>query len=299
MNDWDDLRFFLAVARKGSIRGAAGLLGVNHSTVSRRIDAFEKKLGTRLFERLPSGYLITQAGEEMSRSAAKIEAEFDTIGRQVTGRDTQLDGVLKVSLHNSLADKLLMPLFVEFQRNYPEIELDFDIDHSMADLSRREADVAIRISNDPPDSLVGRRVVRYATSTYASLEYLERTRNLEDRKALAWIGWYDPVPDPQWIRDSQYPDVSARNHICHPLTQLAAAKAGMGLAMLPCFMADTEPDLRRVPNASINPSRDVWVLTHEDLRHTARVRHFTDFMVKGILAEKDLLEGKCPHEPCS
>ncbi|KAE9629016.1 LysR family transcriptional regulator [Parasedimentitalea maritima] len=297
MNDWDDLRYFLAVSRKGSIRGAAAMLGVNHSTVSRRIDAFEKKLGTRLFERLPSGYFMTQAGEDMSQSAAKIESEVNSIGRQVIGRDTQLDGVLKVTLHNSLADKLLMPMFVAFQRDYPEIELAFDITHSMANLSKREADVAIRISNDPPDNLVGRRVVRYATSTYASLDYLERTGNLKNREALTWIGWYDPVPDPQWIRDSQYPDVLARNSICHPLTQLAAVKAGMGLAMLPCFMADTEPTLRRVPNATVNPSRDVWVLTHEDLRHTARVRHFTDYIVKEILGQKDLLEGKCPFAP--
>lgn len=294
MNDWDDLRFFLAVARKGSIRGAAALLDVNHSTVSRRIDAFEKKIGTRLFERLPAGYFITQAGEEMSHSAAKIEAEVDTIGRQVTGRDARLDGVLRVTLHDSLAQKLLMPIFVEFGRSYPEIELDLAITHSMADLSKREADVAIRISNDPPDSLVGRRLVRYATSTYSSLDYLARHGDLKDRNNLTWIGWGDQIPDPQWIRDSHYPNVPARNCICHPLAQLEAAKAGMGLAMLPCFMADTEPTLRRVPPATANPSRDIWILTHEDLRHTARIRRFTDFVAKGILAQKDLLEGKCP-----
>ena len=294
MSNWDDIRFFLAVARKGSIRGAAASLGVNHSTVSRRIDAFEKKLGTRLFERLSSGYLITRAGEEMSLSAAKIEAEVNTIGRQVAGRDTQLDGVLKVTLHSSLADKLLMPVFVDFRRTYPDIELDLNISHSLADLSNREADVAIRISNDPPDHLVGRRVIRYATSIYASLAYLEQTQNLQDKETLTWVGWNDAVPDPQWIRDSAYPDVPARNRIQQPLTQLAAAKAGMGLAMLPCFMADTEPDLRRVPLATVKPNRDIWVLTHEDLRHTARVRHFTDFVVQGILAKKDLLEGKCP-----
>lgn len=298
MNDWDDLRFFLAVARKGSIRGAAALLDVNHSTVSRRIDAFEKKIGARLFERLPSGYFITQAGEEMSLSAAKIEAEVNTIGRQVTGRDTRLDGVLKVTLHDSLAQKLLMPLFVEFNRTYPEIELELEITHSMANLSKREADVAIRISNDPPDSLVGRRLVRYATSTYASLDYLAEHGDLKIRNDLSWIGWGDGVPDPQWVRDSHYPDVLARNCICHPLSQLEAVKAGMGLAMLPCFMADTEPTLRRVPPATAYPNRDIWILTHEDLRHTARIRRFTDFMSKGILEKKDLLEGRCPQD-CS
>ncbi|WP_235008464.1 LysR family transcriptional regulator [Candidatus Halocynthiibacter alkanivorans] len=276
------------------------LLGVNHSTVSRRIDAFEKKLGTRLFERLPSGYFITPAGEEMSRSAARIEAEFDTIGRRVTGRDAQLEGLLRVTVHDSLAQKLLMPDLVAFGREYPGIELELIISHSMADLARREADVAIRISNDPPDSLVGRRIVRYATSIYASHEYLAQHENLKNHTDLTWIGWNDRVPDPQWVRDSPYPDVPARNLIYHPLTQLEAVKAGMGLAMLPCFMADTEPTLRRVPPATATPNRDIWILTHEDLRHTARVRLFTDFIAKAMLARKDLLEGRSPiNSPAS
>lgn len=294
MNDWDDFRFFLAVARKGSIRGAATLLGVNHSTVSRRIEAFEKKIGTRLFERLPSGYFITQAGAEMSQSVAKIEAEVNTIDRHVAGRDSRLDGVLRVTLHDSLAQKLLMPIFVKFGRTYPEIELELEISHSMADLSKREADVAIRISNDPPDSLVGRRLVRYATSTYASLDYLAQHKDMKAGQNLTWIGWGDRIPDPQWVRDSHFPDVPARNCIGHPMAQLEAAKAGMGLAMLPCFMADTEPMLRRVPPATAYPNRDIWILSHGDLRHTARIRKFTDFVAKGVLAQKDLLEGKRP-----
>lgn len=103
------------------------------------------------------------------------------------------------------------------------------------------------------------------------------------------------MPDPQWVRDSPYPEVPARNRIHYPLIQLAAAKAGMGMAVLPCFMGDTEFDLRRVPPGIATPDRDIWLLTHEDLRHTARVRLFIDFMAKAILVKKDLLEGRCPH----
>lgn len=295
MKDWDDLRFFLAVARKGSIRGAAALLGVNHSTVSRRIDVYEKRLGTRLFERLPSGYFVTQAGEAMRRSAELIETEVDTIDRHVIGGDARLSGVLRVTLTESMAQKLLMPDLVEFTKAHPAIELDLITTNSTANLARREADVAIRVSNDPPDSLVGRRILKFALANYASVDYLDRHDMSKPGNNITWIGAGDPVPDPQWVRDSPYPGVPARNHAHHPLIQLEAAKAGMGMAILPCFLGDTEPGLRRVRPASTISGQDIWLLTHEDLRHTARVRLFIDLIAKAILAKKDLLEGQCPQ----
>ena len=113
---------------------------------------------------------------------------------------------------------------------------------------------------------------------------------------LAWIGWDDVVSDPQWVRESPYPRAPARNRIFHSMVQLEAAKAGMGLAMLPCFMGDTEPALRRLPPATPMSDRDIWLLTHEDLRHTARVRRFLDCMAEAILAKRDLIEGRCPRE---
>lgn len=293
MNDWDDLRFFLAVARKGSVRGAAAQLGVNHSTVSRRIDAFEKKLSARLFERLPSGYFITSAGEEMRQSAENIEAEVDTIDRRVVGQDRRLGGLLRVTLVESMAQNLLMADLVAFIGLHPEIELDLITTNSTVNLSKREADVAIRVSNDPTDTLVGRRVLKLAIANYASTDYLASHNPSKSPNDLTWIGAGDPVPDPQWVRDSPYPKTSARNHIRHPLVQLAAAKAGMGMAILPCFIGDSELTLRRVPPAAATPDRDVWLLTHEDLRQTARVRVFIDFMANAILAKKDLLEGRC------
>ncbi len=295
VKNWDELRYFLAVARKGSVRGAAIMLGVNHSTVSRRIDAFEKTLGVRLFERLPSGYFVTPAGEEMLQSAEQIENAVAAINRHVTGRDTRLSGLLRVTLHDSLAQNLLMPDLAAFCEVYPGIELELVISHSMADLARREADIAVRVSNDPPDSLFGRRILRYAAAIYASQDYLARHQPTNGGSNLTWIGWNDSVPDPQWVRESPYPEARARNRIPNPLAQLAAAKAGMGLSMLPCFIGDTEPTLRRLPPATAMPSRDIWLLTHEDLRKTARVQHFLRFMAKAILAKRDLLEGRCPQ----
>jgi len=295
MKDWDDLRFFLAVARKGSIRGAAALLEVNHSTVSRRIDAFEKKLGARLFERLPSGYFMTHAGEGMRQSAESIEAEFHAIDRRVVGRDAKPSGLLRVTLLDAMAQKLLMPDIVQFNRAHSGIELELVASDSTANLSKREADVAIRISNDPPDSLVGRRVVKLATASYASVDYLARMARPDGKSDLTWIGWDDPVSDPQWVRDGPYPEIPARNRINHSMLQLEAAKAGMGMAVLPCFLGDAERSLRRVAPERATPLWEIWLLTHEDLRRTARVRLFMDFMANAILAKKDLLEGRCPQ----
>ncbi|MFT4584414.1 MAG: DNA-binding transcriptional LysR family regulator [Gammaproteobacteria bacterium] len=295
MNDWDDLRFFLAVARRGSIRGAAALLAVNHSTVSRRIDALEKKLGTRLFERLPSGYFITHSGEEMRLSAESIEAEFHAIDRRVVGHDARPSGLLRVTLLDAMAQKLLMTDIVRFNNAHPGIELELIASDSIANLSKREADVAIRISNDPPDNLVGRRVVKLATASYASVDYLARHTLPDAKSDLTWIGWDNPVSDPQWVRDGPYPQVPARNRINSSLLQLEAAKAGMGMVVLPCFLGDAEPSLRRVAPGTATPLWEIWLLTHEDLRRTARVRLFMDFMADAILAKKDLLEGRCPR----
>lgn len=295
MKDWDDLRYFLAVARKGSIRAAAAALAVNHSTVSRRIDAFEAKANARLFERLPSGYVLTEAGEHILELVERIETDAVAVGRRLAGRDSELSGTLRVTLPNTIATKLLMPDLVAFSQAFPEIDLAIDVSLSMADLARRQADVAIRVSNDPPGNLVGRRLVKYARSIYASQEYLVRHDVVSAPERLEWIGWNDSVANPQWVRESPFPDAVVKHRVPDTLAHLEAAKNGLGISMLPCFIGDTEPTLRRLPPGLAEPDREIWLLTHEDLRNTARVRRFMDFMANAILAKKGLLEGRRPR----
>jgi DNA-binding transcriptional LysR family regulator len=296
MKDWDDLRYFLAVARKGSIRAAAAALAVNHSTVSRRIDAFEERANARLFERLPSGYVLTEAGEHILELVERIEANAIAVGRRLAGRDLELSGTLRATLPNTIATRLIMPDLVAFSEMYPEISLAINVSSSMADLTRRQADVAIRVSNDPPGNLVGRRLVKYARSVYASEQYLARHDVLSEPGRLEWIGWNDTVAKPQWVRESLYPDAIVRHSVPNTMAHLEAAKNAMGLCMLPCFIGDTEPSLRRLPPGHAEPDREIWLLTHEDLRHTARVRRFMDFIANAVLAKKDLLEGRCHRE---
>lgn len=291
--DWDDLRFFLAVARKGSIRAASTALAVNHSTVSRRINAFEEKLGVRLFERLPTGYVLTPAGEEMVESAQRIEDEVVKLDRQVIGRDAQLNGVLRVTMPAALATHLLAPDLAAFSRTYPGIQLELAISDEEFNLKKREADVAIRLTTNPPDYLVGRPIVKPAKGIYASRSYLEQHDPDTHPEEMHWLGWEDSVPYPQWVKESNFPSSTIFHQTDNILVQLETARAGMGLTMLPCFMADPIPDLHRLALSGASSCGDIWILTHKDLRATARVRTFIDFMLEAFERHRDLLEGRC------
>lgn len=294
MADWDDLRYFLAVAREGSIRAAARGFGVNHSTVSRRIDSLEVSLGARLFDRLPSGYTLTSDGEAILEGTARIAEETAAIERSVAGRDRRLSGTVRVATDVSFGTRVLVPHCAEFSTANPEIELQLIADPRLANLTKREADVAIRFTNEPPESLVGRRLCSAAASAYGSPGYLDRQSARGEWVTLDWIGWDDDETKPTWA-SKDFPAVQLRSRVNSVVLMLEAAKAGMGIANLPCFMGDAEPALRRV---TVEPPRQVsavWILAHKDLRSTARVRAFIDYITDKIIAEKDLIEGKRPQ----
>ena len=294
--DWDNLRYFLAVARKGSIRAAAAALSVNHSTVARRITSFEKKLGVRLFERLPNGYVLTSTGEEMMRSAQHIEDEIVKLDRQVIGRDAQLNGVLRVTMPTVLATHLLMPDIAAFTKIYPSIQLEMAFSSEEFNLRKREADIAIRLTQNPPDYLVGRRILHPAKGVYASHDYLRSHNPNKDPDNLSWIGWEELSSPTQWNKDSRFSASPVVHKADDLLAQLEAVKAGIGIAMLPCFLADTVPSLERLERITAKGTcGDLWILTHEDLRATARVRAFIDFMLNAFEQHRDLLEGRCYH----
>jgi len=292
--NWDDLRFFLAVARTGTIRGAARELSVNHSTVSRRISSLQSTLATRLFEKLPDGYLLTESGESLYRSAERIESEARAAQRQVAGQDASLHGQLRVTLPDSVAMKLIMPDLAAFTRAYPQIEIELLVSYQIADLSRREADVALRFSADPAPDLVGRRLLALATAVYASPAYLYEAGWPEDPSQLVWIGWKEESGVPGWVRNSPFPHAPVRHRINHSISQLEAAKSGLGLTLLPCFLGDAEPLLRRASPNTL-PGRELWLLTHEDLRRSARVQHFIRFMATALLHRRALIEGRLPQ----
>ncbi len=289
---WDDLRVFLEIARTGSLAGAARALGVNHSTVFRRINAFEAKLGVRLFERLPTGYALTVAGEEMQASAARVEREIDRLDRRITGQDLRLEGSLVVTTTDTIIENLLTPHLLGFRNAYPGIVLELVIDNQNVNLSKRQADVAVRPTRNPPETLVGRKVADVAVAPYASPRYMKGRAAAPE--ALDWLTVDESLShlaSARWFRET-YPDANVVVRANSLFGLLHTCEAGMGAALLPCFMADRRKPLTRIGEPIPGAGTMLWLLTHEDLRHTGRVRAFMDFMAGALSSETDLLEGR-------
>ncbi len=286
--NWDDLRLFLAVARTGSISGAAKKLGVQHSTVSRRMRQFEEKLGTRLIERKTGRYELTQAGENVKEASARIEREVLGVDSALLGQDAQQVGPLKVAALNNMASSVLMPMFASFSKQYPQVELHILVANIDASLSQREADVAIRLTNAPTETLLGKRIVTVASTIYGSRSYLKEL--LQQGGDPKWIGVECCGFHKSWTRQSS----SEQSHNFYSDdTQLthSAIREGMGVSILPCFMGDADPELERYCDPDPSFNLGLWVLLHPDLKRTARVLAFRDHMVLAIKEKKSVFEG--------
>ena len=290
--NWDDLRIFLAVARTGSISGAAKQLGVQHSTISRRMRQFEEKLGTRLLERKTGRYELTQAGQNVKEASGRIEREVLAVDGALLGKDTQQVGPLKVAALNNMASSVLMPMFTSFTKKLPQVELHIIVSNIDASLSQREADVAIRLTNTPTDTLIGKRVVTVASSIYGSRSYLQQLRKQGGEPK--WIGVECCGFHKSWTKQLCN---EHSHHFYSDDTQLthAAIREGIGVSMLPCFMGDADPLLERYCDPDPAYNLGLWVLLHPDLKRTARVLAFRDHMIQAINEKKDLFEGLCSH----
>lgn len=292
--DWDDLRHVLAVGRGRTLSAAARSLGVNHSTVFRRIRLIEQRLGVRLFERHRDGYTPTPAGEEAVAFAEQMEGGFDALERRLAGRDTRPSGTVRVTTTDTLLTAVLPPILAAFHSAYPEIELEVVAANEFLSLSKRDADVAIRPATNPPETLVGRRVCGVATAIYGSAAYLESASPGDDLAAHAWVAADDSLahlPAARWLRKT-LPAVRPVLRANTLLGMQAAARAGFGLAALPCFLGDSAPELRRVRPPLEELTGELWLLTHRDLRQVARVRVFLDFMARELRRMSAEFEGR-------
>lgn len=295
--DWTDLRYFAAVGRLGTLAGAARELGVNHSTVFRRLNALESELGVKLFERLPTGYALTTPGEEMLATATRVEEEITALDRRISGRDYRLSGPIRVTTTDTLGLSFVQPYLYRFHQQYPGIQVELVISNEFFSLSKREADIAIRPTRTPPEELVGRKLSDIAWAVYGSKEYLKgrrKPRKREDLAGHALVRGDDSLGTlaaERWLRrHGAQAEVACRTNSI--MAQVAAAKAGFGLAVLPCFVADTAVDLVRVLPPDADLVSQLWLLTHRDLRHTARIRAFMEFMAGAVARDRRLLEGE-------
>lgn len=286
--NWDDLRLFLEVARTGSISGAAKKLGVQHSTVSRRLRKLEEKLGSRLIERKSSGYELTPAGENLKQAAHRMETEVLHVDGVLSGEDLNLVGPLKVTAINNMASTVLMPIFASFNRSYPQVDLHIVVSNIDSSLSQREADVAIRLTNSPTDTLIGKRLVTVASTIYGSHEYLQQLS--EKGGDPKWIGVDCCTFHKSWTRHA-CAEQSHNFYSDDTLLTLSAIRQGLGVSYLPCFMGDADPELERYCDPDPAHNLGLWLLLHPDLKRTARVLAFRNHMDESIKKIKALFEG--------
>ena len=291
--EWDDLRYVLQVGREGSLSGAARKLRVNHSTVFRRIGAIEQKLGVRLFDRQRDGYVPTPAGEAAIALAAEMDGEVVDLERRLAGQDLRPSGTVRVTTTDTLID-VLVPLCAQFRADYPEILIDLVTGNEMLNLSRRDADIAVRPSSNPPGELHGRRIAGIALAPYASRTYLASVGGGGIDRVHQWIGLDDSLAHLgayRWLRDNVAPD---RIAFCSTafLASRQAALHDMGAAILPCYLADGFDELVRVAEPLPELGTDLWLLVHDDLRRTARVRVLLDFLAAELAKLRSLFEGR-------
>ena len=288
--DWDDLRFFLTVSERGSISAAADFLKVNHSTVLRRLTNLEKRLGARLFDRLPDGYKLTAQGHELRERLRGLTEQIETAQRSLSGRNLGLSGAIRITTTDTLMHGLLMPCLTEFRAVNPAIHMEIVINNSFLSLTQREADIAVRPSNVVPENLIGRRVGRLRSAIYASKSYLKKSPKNKDWAVHDWVAPDETLAhlaQAKWMREHIRGDrVVVR--LDSLLGMVAAVRSGMGLSMLLCLLADDERGLVRLAEPMNELDTDLWILTHPALKGVARVKAFTDFLYDKLGASDKL-----------
>jgi DNA-binding transcriptional LysR family regulator len=294
IRDWADLRYVLAVADGGSLAAAARALGVDHTTVLRRLAGFERALGARLFERRPSGYVPTPAGEALAATARQIRDEVAAVERRVLGADLQLTGTVRITTTDTLAHSLLPAALAGLAATHPTVGLELTTTNALLSLTHRDADVAVRPSAQPPPNLVGHKIATLGFAPYAAPRYLRAHPARRDLAAHRWIGPDDGLAGTavgRWMRRTlPAAPLAARADSFTTLARLAAA--GLGVAALPCYLGDGWPGLRRVRGRLADVTTELWVLTHADLRRTARVHAVMEHLTAALTAQRARLEGR-------
>jgi DNA-binding transcriptional LysR family regulator len=293
MIDWDDIRYFLAAARGGSVRAAAKRLGVNHATVLRRVAQLEEHLGAQMFERLPSGYRLTVAGEEVLEFANQMEASSNQLETRVLGRDQSVRGLLRVTLPPFLATHLLMPDIGDFARLHPDIEMEIVSTGDVMNLTNREADVAIRMVSDRrtlPLNLHALKGPDLLAGVYIARDRLAAWRADETAPIRPIVIGGQDLPD--WVDEGEVSATGVPFRTPDADAQIAAARQGIGMTKLPCFVGDADHLLARVPGIDLKSPATIWLLTQGETRKTKRVRLFTEFISRRLAANAPLLAGR-------
>ncbi|NYT85551.1 LysR family transcriptional regulator [Pollutimonas harenae] len=298
MLDWDGLRYFLEVARTQRVSAAALRLGVQHSTVSRRIHALERELDTLLFDKSKAtGFTLTEEGIRFFAYAEQIEGTLTTAREEISGQSQTLSGHLRVGSTEGFGNYVLAPLMTDFQRRFPAITLDIMPVPRFISLSKREADIAISLERPQRGPYLCTKLLDYSLKLYGTAEYLARKAPIRKKTDLAehtFIGYVEELLFSDRLR--YLDDIVANSRVIFKSTsviaQYHATLQGESLAILPCFMAAQDPRLQAVLEDDIVVTRSFWMYCHEDLRHSRRVMALWDFLKKSVQLNQALLRGE-------
>jgi DNA-binding transcriptional LysR family regulator len=292
---WDDFKLVKMIAESRGLAGAAERLSVNHSTVFRRLGLLEEDLGVKLFERHRTGYVLTPAGEEMSALAERMEEDVATFARKLAGQAVSPAGELRVTTNDTLLVHLLTPIFARFTKACPDVRLDVVLTNQALNLSKRDADVAIRATDSPPETLVGRRVATIGWAVYGRSSDFPQPGGVDlvDLYERPWVALGDNLAmlkAARFVRD-RVPSERIVYKVNTVLGLAEAVESGIGVGPLPCFIADVRPGLVRLTAPNPEFAAGLWLLTHPDLRQSARVRAFMDFTAAEIARQRRMIEG--------
>jgi DNA-binding transcriptional LysR family regulator len=295
--DWNDVRHFLALARTRSARGAGASLGVSHSTVARRVEALEAELGVRLFDRHRDGYLLTDAGELIVPAAERIEREMAALERGVAGQDTRLEGPVRITCTDPFVGRMLVRALAGLCERHPGLEIELDADSRYLDLSKREADVAVRAmarEATPPEHLLGRKIVPIVIASYVAQTRADRLDPERAGSGARWIGSDRTRVFEALVASSSYPDLPLWGAFASLEMLVEATREGMGIVMLPTYVGDTDRTLRRLARPDVRHVGDFWLLSHPDLRENARVRAARECVATAVTTLAPLFAGDRP-----
>ena len=278
MLSWDDLCLVHAIADSGTLSGAARALSVSHPTAFRRLNRLEQKMGVRFFDRARGGYTATAAAEEVSLLVQRLRDDVLAVERRIEGRDSRPSGKLRVATTDTLLFGWLSPGLREFRRTYPDIRLELVVSNDVYSLSKREADIAVRPSRKPDESLVGRRIGTIEQAAYMATTLATLADADEAMASTDWVGPDESMTYPAFDRWLVQEGLAGRCRIRVNTVygMLTAARAGLGMSVLPCYLGENDAQLSRVGGTIPSMATDLWILTHPDLRKTQRIRIFAD-----------------------
>ncbi len=300
MDQWDDIRFFLAIAREQTLSGAARALRVDHATVGRRLVAFERRLGAKLFNRTPEGFAITAAGRAILNDAEGMETAAMAVERLVTGHDAQSAGLVRLATLEMFADQIILPALATLLEKHPQLQVDLLVGLRTLDIARRQADIAVRIPRPIDSNLIGRKLGEFGVTAYASHRYLaargapKRGMGLSGHSLIDYLGAPPAIGAP--FLGESLEGARLAMHTTSTFAQMKAVADGIGISVLPCCLADNRPELERVWPDERPTMRPVWMVMHQDLRRAARIRLVSNAIAEAFERNAATLRYGHPHK---